>query len=235
MQQRFESTSLARQNSQILEITKIFILHMQKLQISAVNIMNSTIKTTLMNELLRTNSQTVSIRTESNTIVNLENLGQMIALSSVREIMSQQSMYFTLWEIVTDVMPANTDSKVFVNVNTLNLSWYFLYSEAVFKKHVMKQWLSNIQLTNVMMRENAILRLWTDIVWVDYMMKVMINSESWNTIDYVHLIYKENNSQSQLRKEEWQIKSRFFNIVNKEQENIMLRQIAQTDEMTTCD
>ena len=34
------------------------------------------------------------------------------------------------------------------------------------------------------------------------MMKVIINNESRNVIDYIHLIYKENNSQSHLRKEE---------------------------------
>lgn len=58
----------------------------------------------------------------------------------------------------------------------------------------------------------------------------MINSESRNAIDFVHLVYKENNSQSQLRKEEWQTKSGFFNIANKEQGNMMLRQVAQADE-----
>ncbi len=66
------------------------------------------------------------------------------------------------------------------------------------------------------------------------MVKVMINSESRNAIDYVHLIYKENNSQPQLKKEEWQTKLKFFNIVNKEQENMMLRQVAQADEETAC-
>lgn len=95
MQQDFENTNLVRRNSQILEMIKIFFLRMQKLQIFAVDTMNSTIQMTLMTEIDHTNSQTVSIRTESNTIVSLENLDQMIAFSSAREIMSQQLMYFT--------------------------------------------------------------------------------------------------------------------------------------------
>lgn len=164
MQQDFENTNLVRRNSQILEMIKIFFLRMQKLQIFAVDTMNSTIQMTLMTEIDHTNSQTVSIRTESNTIVSLENLDQMIAFSSAREIMSQQLMYFTQWKIVTDVMSAINDSRMLVNANMLNLLQYFVYSEAFFEKRVTKKWLSNIQLTSVMMRENAILRLWTDIV-----------------------------------------------------------------------
>ncbi len=181
----------------------------------------------------RTNPQAVSTRTESNTIVSSENLDQMIAPPSARGVMPQQSMYFTSWEIVTGVMPAATDTRVLVNADTPNLPRYFLYPEAVFEKRVTKHWLTNIQLTSVMKRENAILRLWTDIARVDYMMKVMTNSGSRNAIDYVHLIYKENNSQSHLRKEEWQTKSGFFSIANKEQGNMMLRQLAQTDEKAT--
>lgn len=121
-------------------------------------------------------------------------------------------------------------SRVLVNAGTPNLPRYFLYSEAVFGKCVAKQWLTNIQLTSVMKRENAILRLWTDIARVDYTVEVMTNSGSRNAICYVHLVYEENNSQPQLRKEEWQTKTGFFNIANKEQGNMMLRQVAQADE-----
>lgn len=95
MQQSFENTQLVRRNSQILEATKIFFLRMQKLQIPAVDTMNSVIQTTLMAEIGRTHSQAISIRAEDNTIVSFKTLGQMIAPSSARGIMPQQSMYYT--------------------------------------------------------------------------------------------------------------------------------------------
>jgi len=230
MQQGSGNTNLAGRDSQILEAAKIFFLRMQELQIPAVDTMDPAIQATLMAEIGRTNPQAVPIRTEGNTIVSPENLGQMIAPPSARGVMPQQPMYFTPWGIVTGVMPAATGTRVLVNAGTPNLPRYFLYPGAVFGKRVAKHWLTNIQLTSVMERENAILRLWTDIARVDYMVEVMTNSGSRNAIGYVHLVYKENNSQPHLRKEEWQTKSGFFSIANKEQGNMMLRQLAQTDE-----
>ncbi len=233
MQQFLENTSIVRRDSQIIETTKFFFVRMRELRISVLDTVNSAIQANLMTELVRTDSETVS---ESNMIISLEDQDQMIALSSVREIMSHQSMYYTSWEIVTDVTSASAlDSQVLVNADTKNLPRYFIYSEAFFEKRVTKNWLNNALLTSVMQRANAVQRLWTDIARVDYMMKVMINSESRNAIDYVHLIYKENNSQSHLRKEEWQTKSRFFSIVNKQQEDMMLRWIAEQDEQATRD
>ncbi len=233
MQQSFENTSIVRRDSQIVEATKFFFVRMRELRISVLDTVNSTIQANLMTELVRTGSETVS---ESNMIVSLEDQGQMIAPSSVRGIMPHQSMYYTSWEIVTDVTSANAlDSRVLVNADTKNLPRYFIYSEAFFEKRVTKNWLNNALLTSVMQRANAVQRLWTDIARVDYMMKVMANSESWNAIDYVHLIYKENNSQSHLRKEEWQTKSGFFSIANKQQEDMMLRRIAEQDEQTARD
>jgi len=230
MQQGSGNTNLAGRDSQILEAAKIFFLRMQELQIPAVDTMDPAIQATLMAEIGRTNPQAVPTRTEGNTIVSPENLGQMIAPPSARGVMPQQPMYFTPWGIVTGVMPAATGTRVLVNAGTPNLPRYFLYPGAVFGKRVAKHWLTNIQLTSVMERENAILRLWTDIARVDYMVEVMTNSGSRNAIGYVHLVYKENNSQPHLRKEEWQTKSGFFSIANKEQGNMMLRQLAQTDE-----
>ena len=230
MQQGSGNTNLVGRDSQILEAAKIFFLRMQELQIPAVDTMDPAIQATLMAEIGRTNPQAVPTRTEGNTIVSPENLGQMIAPPSARGVMPQQPMYFTQWGIVTGVMPAANGSRVLVNAGTPNLPRYFVYPGAFFGKRVAKKWLSNIQLTSVMTRENAILRLWTDIARVDYMVEVMANSGSRNAIGYVHLVYKENNSQPQLRKEEWQTKSGFFNIANKEQGNMMLRQVAQADE-----
>jgi len=243
-EQQGSSTNSVGRDSEILQAAKLFVGRMQELQIPAVDTMDPAIGLTLMKEWNRTNRQAVptnsgtevdpAIPTNSGTEVDPairpENPGQMIAPPSARGVMPQQPMYFTPWGIVTGVMPAGTGSRVLVNAGTPNLPRYFLYPGAVFGKRVAKQWLTNIQLTSVMGRENAILRLWTDIARVDYMVEVMANSGSRNAIGYVHLVYKENNSQPQLRKEEWQTKSGFFNIANKEQGNMMLRQVAQADE-----
>ena len=231
-EQQGSSTNPVGRDSEILQAARLFVVRMQELQIPAVDTMDPAIGLTLMKELNRTNRQAVPTNsgTEVDPAIRPENPGQMIAPPSARGVMPQQPMYFTPWGIVTGVMPAGTGSRVLVNAGTPNLPRYFLYPGAVFGKRVAKQWLTNIQLTSVMERENAILRLWTDIARVDYMVEVMANSGSRNAICYVHLVYKENNSQPQLRKEECQTKTGFFNIANKEQGNMMLRQVAQADE-----
>jgi len=230
MQQGSGNTNLVGRDSQILEAAKIFFLRMQELQIPAVDTMDPAIQATLMAEIGRTNPQAVPTRTEGNTIVSPENLGQMIAPPSARGVMPQQPAYFTQWGIVTGVMPAANGSRVLVNAGTKNLPRYFIYPGAVFGKRVAKNWLDNALLTSVMQRANAVQRLWTDIARVDYMVEVMANSGSRNAIGYVHLVYKENNSQPHLRKEEWQTKSGFFSIANKQQGDMMLRRIAEQDE-----
>lgn len=226
------STNPVGRDSEILEAAKLFVVRMQELQIPVVDTMDPAIGLTLMKELIRTTQQAAPTNsgTEVNPDIRPENPGQMIAPPSARGVLPQQPMYFTPWGIVTGVMPAATGCRVLVNAGTPNLPRYFLYPGAVFGKRVAKQWLTNVQLTSVMERENAILRLWTDIARVDYMVEVMANSGSRNAISYVHLVYKENNSQPQLRKEEWQTKTGFFNIASKEQGNMMLRQVAQADE-----
>ncbi len=228
MQQSPGNTSIVGRDSQIVEAAKFFFVRMRELRIPVLDTVDPAIQANLMAELVRTGSEAVP---EGNTVVSPEDQGQMIAPPSARGVMPHQPMYYTPWGIVTGVTPAGAlGSRVLVNAGTKNLPRYFIYPGAFFGKRVAKNWLDNALLTSVMQRANAVQRLWTDIARVDYMVEVMANSGSRNAIGYVHLVYKENNSQPHLRKEEWQTKSGFFSIANKQQGDMMLRRIAEQDE-----
>ena len=80
MQQRFRkqlnlNTNSVKRDSKISQIAKLFILRMQKLQISAVNIMNSAIELILMKKLNRTIRQTIFItfKTKIDSVIKFKN------------------------------------------------------------------------------------------------------------------------------------------------------------------